>query len=67
MEILLYFAAYLLIAIICAILLRLCDIDKDSATFLATIWPMSVPTVIGATIIDILILKPIEFILGKIK
>lgn len=67
MEILLYFVIYLFIAIVCAVLFKLCDMDKESATFLAAIWPISVPSVIGATIIDILILKPIEFILGKIK
>ena len=67
MEILLYFVAYLIIAIVCAVLYKLCDVDEDSATFLAVIWPISVPSVIGATIIDILILKPIEFILKNIK
>ena len=67
MEILLYFAAYLIIAIVCAVIYRLCDMDEGSATFLATIWPISVPAVIGATILYILILKPIEFILKNIK
>jgi uncharacterized membrane protein len=67
MEIILYFVAYLIIAIVCAVLYKLCDFDENSATFLAAIWPISVPSVIGATIIDILILKPIEFILKNIK
>lgn len=67
MEILLYFVVYLIIAIVCAVIYKLCDIDDDSATFLAIIWPISVPSVIGATILYILILKPIEFILKKIK
>lgn len=67
MEILLYFVIYLLIAIVCAVIYRLCDMDEGSATFLAAIWPISVPSVIGATIIHILILKPVEFILKKIK
>lgn len=65
MEILLYFVVYLLVAIVCAVIYKLCDVD--SATFLAVIWPISVPSVIGAIIIDILILKPIEFILKNIK
>lgn len=67
MELLLYFVAYLIIAMLFAVLFKLCNMDEDSATFLAVIWPISVPSVIGATIIDILILKPIEFILKNIK
>ena len=67
MEILLYFVAYLIIAMLFAVLFKLCNMDEDSVTFLAVIWPISVPSVIGATIIDILILKPIEFILKNIK
>lgn len=67
MEIILYFVAYLIIAIVCAVIYKLCDVDEDSATFLAAIWPITVTSVIGATIIDILILKPIEFILKNIK
>ena len=71
MEIILYFVAYLLIAIVCAVIYRLCDMDEGSATFLAAIWPISVPSVIVVAIlyilILILILKPVEFILKKIK
>ena len=67
MEILLYFVAYLLIAIVCAVIHRLCDIDEESATILAVIWPISVPVIILNIIIYILIIIPIEFILGKIK
>lgn len=67
MEILLYFVAYQTIAILCAVLFKLCDIDEDSSAILAVIWPISVPAVIGSTIIHILILKPIEFILKRIK
>lgn len=67
MEIILYFAAYLIIAMLFAVLFKLCNMDEDSVTFLAAIWPISVPSVIGGTILYILILKPIEFILGKIK
>lgn len=67
MEILLYFIAYLIIAMLVAVLFKLCNMDEGSATFLAAIWPISVLLVIEATIIYILIIAPIEFILGKIK
>ena len=33
MEILLYFVIYLFIAIVCAVIHRLCDMDEGSATF----------------------------------
>lgn len=68
MEILLYFVAYWIILILCAILFKLYgNTDNNSVIFLAVIWPISLPIIIGSAIIYILIIAPIEFILKKIK
>ena len=63
MEILLYFVAYLIIAILCAVLFNLCGLEDDNlTTFLAIIWPLLIPI-----IIIIIIIIPIKFVLRKLK
>lgn len=65
MEILLYFVAYFIIAILNAILLRLCDFPEDLSIILGLLWFISIPVVICTGIFHRLIYKPIQFIIRK--
>lgn len=65
MEIILYFVTYLFIAIICAILFKLCGINEDLSIILGILWFISIPAVICTGICHRLIYKPIQFILRK--
>ena len=65
MEILLYFVAYWVITILCAILLRRSAFPEDLAIFLGILWFITIPAVICTGIFHRLIYKPIQFILRK--
>ena len=65
MEILLYFVVYLIIAILFAILLRVCAFEEDLSIILGIMWFISIPAIICTSIFHRLIYKPIQFILRK--